>query len=722
MVDTERQPLDTRFAEMLHILHAGGNFSYWWNRDPKTGKKASEWWKADKPTNPTNGVVDAYFGVHPTIEIPTTNRRGEWAEPENVRAQIPYIAAINALFGEYDAKDFDNDKAAALAFIEKIRPQPSAIVDSGGGYHGYWFLSETWQLDTADDRQRAIDIQARWVKFVGSDEASKDLARVLRVPGTHNLKYDDKPLVELVKFDPSIVYSLESLVMLLPHEEAPQPRAAIAPRVEIADKRLAAYVERAYRDELSSVVLSRDGEKHSTLRNAAVKIGSILHYGISEDEAFNALHDAIAGKAKDIKRADDTIRDGLEYGKADPRDLETHLSNTTTTPTTSPQKPAQQATDTVVRLWLSEDELDRIKLPRFIVDGVIVFGETTVIYGPSDAGKTFIVVDMVMRTAQHYPVMYVAGEDMPGVRLRKLAWQQHYQRQPNGNFRMWQHAFSLFDNEDVETFIQQNRYAGTKIIVFDTLSQCSIGADENSNTDMAIVMNNANRIAHEVDAAVIVIHHTTKQESSWRGAGAIKGNSYGFLSVEKPDESIRLECIRIKNSPVFPDRYFKLVDVVVDGMVDNKGKPISSCVIRPSKMVIRSERLSKAQHKILDAIGVLTKSQGKATSADAMAYVETKGNGFYKPLNVLLDKGYIEKYTGRGVGYCITETGRDYLIKVLHEGGNMPSDDDTTSELFTVNEIKTEVDNEVNNTISDKLTNELTQVDEPSQFRDVLGY
>jgi hypothetical protein len=321
MVDTERQPLDTRFAEMLHILHAGGNYGYFWNRDPKTGHKVSEWWQVDKPTNPTNGVVDAYFGVHPTAEIPATNRRGDWVEPEHVRAQIPYIAAINALFGEYDAKDYGGKTETLHHIQQNVKPEPSIIIDSGGGYHAYWLLSETWQLRTADDRQKAVNIQAKWVVFVGSDLASKDLARVLRVPGTHNLKYDDKPLVDFVRYQPSVRYDLDYLVSLLPQDEAPQPHAAIAPRVDIADKRLAAYVERAYRDELSSVVLSKDGEKHPTLRNAAVKIGSILHYGISEDEAFTALHDAIAGKAKDIKRADDTIRDGLAFGKADPRDL-----------------------------------------------------------------------------------------------------------------------------------------------------------------------------------------------------------------------------------------------------------------------------------------------------------------------------------------------------------------------------------------------------------------
>lgn len=526
------------------------------------------------------------------------------------------------------------------------------------------------------------------------------------------------------------------------------PVTTTAP-VKIEDKRISAYVDRAFHDEIAAVALAPDGHKHETLRNAAVKLATLFTHGLDENTAFDALYNAIAGRARNANEAANTIRDGFNFGRDKPRDL-THLStvstqcqpvNSVSTPVSTTELTSQPSVNPqeYKRLWYTEDELQQIRLPRYIVDGVIVFGETTVVFGPSDAGKTFIVVDMVMRAAQHYPVMYVAGEDMPGVRLRKIAWQQHYKRQTNGNFRMWHGEFSLFDSEQVDTFIMQNRAANSKLIVFDTLSQCSIGADENSNTAMAMVMANCNRIAHEVGAAVIVIHHTTKQETSYRGAAAIKGNTYGFLSVEKQDEAIKLECVRIKNSPAFPDRYFRLVDVVVDGMVDSRGNPVGSCVIRPSKQVIKSDKLSKVQCKVLETIGIITKAQGKASAADAMNSLELKGNSFYKPLNVLLDKQYVARLTtkqGNSSGYAITENGRQYLISVANSTNPVTSDDDIITELFTINPIDLEVDTGL--TLVDSGVKELTQgltlqksgvvdtrltqVDEPSQFRDIAGY
>lgn len=317
----QRTPIDPQFKEMLNILHAGGEWAYWWNRDPKTNKKVSEWWQTANPTAPTNGVVDAYFGVHPVVQIPATNQHGESVPPHAVRSQIKYIAAVNALFGEYDAKDYSS-KADALTAVESVNPAASIIIDSGGGYHAYWLLDGTWELTTDADREKAKDIQARWVEYVGADTASKDLARVLRVPGTHNLKYEDKPIVSFVKYDIGLLYDLDELIALLPKPQAQPLNYDAAPAVDtIDDRRLAAYLDRALREEIANVALAGDGLKHPTLRDAAVKVGSLIPHGLNEEAAFNGLYNAISGRAKDLKNAADTIRDGLEYGKKSPRDI-----------------------------------------------------------------------------------------------------------------------------------------------------------------------------------------------------------------------------------------------------------------------------------------------------------------------------------------------------------------------------------------------------------------
>lgn len=182
---------------MLAWLHRGGAWAYWWTLPDRT----SFWWPAGQPAPLPAGERNIYMGVHPVSEIPTTNAKGKPVEPSQTRSQIEVIAAINCLFAEFDLKDFDGGRRKLHAHLASLTPRASIVVDSGGGYHLYWLFDEPFVLDTEEKRQQAIERQARWVDHVGADPASKDLARVLRVPGTRNRKYDPAPLVTIKRDD-----------------------------------------------------------------------------------------------------------------------------------------------------------------------------------------------------------------------------------------------------------------------------------------------------------------------------------------------------------------------------------------------------------------------------------------------------------------------------------------------------------------------------------------
>ncbi len=208
--------LSPETCQWLSILHRGGTCGYWWTAEGKY----SEWWESGEPTEVPQGEVNTYVGVHPT-----NRSRGR-----HERARISDIVAVNCLFAEFDAKDFGN-KAAALAHINTLPLQPPIIVDSGGGYHCYWLLRDTFVIATEPDRERIRRLQAAWVMSVGGDEGAKDLARVLRVPGTRNYKPQyapDFPVVTFVRTDFERVYTLDELERLVSFE--PPARARSVPR------------------------------------------------------------------------------------------------------------------------------------------------------------------------------------------------------------------------------------------------------------------------------------------------------------------------------------------------------------------------------------------------------------------------------------------------------------------------------------------------------------
>jgi hypothetical protein len=222
---------------LLSHLHRGGAWGYWWTPDGETftGKdglehraKVSRWYPIGERCGIPAAWADknVYWGVHPCTAIPPTNSRGEERKPHQVRAQIPYIAAINCLFAEFDGGADD-----ALTHLEDLPYYPTAVIHSGGGLHCYWCLEFT-QLVTDANRAEIDHIQKSWVHMVGSDDGAKDLARVLRVPGTRNYKPERRrpdgtyPTVEIVEYFPYRLYDLGRLAALLPPYRPPDPKPA----------------------------------------------------------------------------------------------------------------------------------------------------------------------------------------------------------------------------------------------------------------------------------------------------------------------------------------------------------------------------------------------------------------------------------------------------------------------------------------------------------------
>jgi hypothetical protein len=302
--------------EFLKALHRGGKHSYWWTPDPRR----SSWWHVETPTTLPNGRSNVYFGIHPVDTIPPTNAQGEPKPPEHVRSQINYVTAVNCLFAEFDANDFGGDKAAAWQHVEQLDPEPSAIIDSGGGYHCYWLLDETWFLHDEAERKKASELQADWVEYVQGDDASKDLARVLRVPGTKNYKYEPAREVAFVRCDLNVCYTRDALKART-HSTTPEPILA-TPRTQPSR---AEYLERWARGvkatAIEMVAQAQDHTKHQTRLKAAKLYGGLIPHGLAtEAEAEAVLYHAQEPKANHRSELK-TIQDAIAYGKNEPLKL-----------------------------------------------------------------------------------------------------------------------------------------------------------------------------------------------------------------------------------------------------------------------------------------------------------------------------------------------------------------------------------------------------------------
>ncbi len=307
----------------LQALQRGGTYGYWWTKpaDPDNPAKESIWWPITRPAPIPRGEKDVYFGVHPVAEIPKTNRHGQPVQPKNARSQNAAITAINCLYADFDASDFGDDLGAALEHITnelpKIgAPEPSVIIASGGGFHTYWLLAETWELATDTDRESATALQEAWPAYVGADRDVKDLARILRVPGTVNYKYDPPRPVEFLSCDLDRRYALGDLAALVPAvEDTSWMETDRTPVVRAGDDRERRYAVKALAGEAEKVRQATDSGKHLALLNAAIAAAGFVPL-ISEEEIEDTLYAASTHRNKELANARGTIKDGIGYGSA----------------------------------------------------------------------------------------------------------------------------------------------------------------------------------------------------------------------------------------------------------------------------------------------------------------------------------------------------------------------------------------------------------------------
>jgi len=114
---------------------------------------------------------------------------------------------LPALFVDLDFKILPEQEARTT--LSRFPLAPSALVQSGGGLHAYWFLNEPVSLLTQTERDKAKQTLRQLAYTLHGDLASAEPAHVLRVPGSWNHKYEPPRLVQIETLAPEHTYDLQ---------------------------------------------------------------------------------------------------------------------------------------------------------------------------------------------------------------------------------------------------------------------------------------------------------------------------------------------------------------------------------------------------------------------------------------------------------------------------------------------------------------------------------
>lgn len=268
-----QEPIIDQFATFLRIVHPQGYTYLGAFRDTYSPVNVNvPGADADRVlafANEHRAQRNIYFGVAPRND------------PDG-RA-IRYCLGLWALFADFDFKD--TPEADVRERLAAFPLPPSATIASGGGLHVYWFLSEPLYLVNATVRAKIILLAL--ANMLGADPLSAEPARILRVPGTLNHKYDPPRPVTFEHLDETQRYALDKVLAVLPTiPETPPERLkdpvkhslAMEARIEAAKRWLA---------ERAPAVQGQGGDAHTY----ETCCGVLIDHDLDVDSALKALHD-----------------------------------------------------------------------------------------------------------------------------------------------------------------------------------------------------------------------------------------------------------------------------------------------------------------------------------------------------------------------------------------------------------------------------------------------
>ncbi len=246
--------------------------------------------------------------------------------------------------------------------------------------------------------------------------------------------------------------------------------------------------------------------------------------------------------------------------------------------------------------WLiPADEFAQTPAPiSWLVRGWIQDQALVMVHGPSGGGKTFLVLDWLLRmaagggewqgkTVKPGDVVYLAGEGHHGLRGRIAGWKQHH---GVGRLAMWLSQGGTDLNTAAGLRMVQESIRALpvrpRVIAVDTLHRFLHG-DENSAQDAKTMLDACARLMDEFKCTVILVHHTGVSEeaqhrargsSAWRGALDIE-ISVIPTGAGKP---IEITQRKSKDAELAVPAWIELQQVHIAGWFDDEGNPATTAV------------------------------------------------------------------------------------------------------------------------------------------------
>jgi len=418
---------------------------------------------------------------------------------------------------------------------------------------------------------------------------------------------------------------------------APEIKPIVAVRTAPRPDGGSAYGLAALQRECDAIRSAGYGQQEHTINASSLKIGALVGGGeIDESIALSDLLSAGRNVSSQPGREawgdgeiDNKIRRAFVDGKATPRtapirptasfeppphmadfdpgyysslehDADEDLEPADPTAELEQEAKAEEAKKDTPKPGLSLvwfDEIEPVLDARDFVQGVLLEEGAAVIYGESNAGKTFWATDLALHVAAGEPwcdrrveqggVVYCVLEGGIGFRNRVSAWKS--QRDLAGEvipFAAITSSLNLLDPDaDTPRLIDAVKLAAetikspVKLIVIDTLSRAMAGGNENAPDDMGALVRNMDRIRAETGACVMFIHHSGKDQAKGaRGHSSLRAAIDTEIEVVADEGGAKTATV-VKQREMKKGDAFEFTLRVVELGTNRHGEAVTTCLV-----------------------------------------------------------------------------------------------------------------------------------------------
>jgi len=261
--------------------------------------------------------------------------------------------------------------------------------------------------------------------------------------------------------------------------------------------------------------------------------------------------------------------------------------------------------------------------PKWIIHDTLPQSDLAMMYGASGSGKSFFAMDLALSiatgtrwrdkdTAQG-TVLWIAAEAAGSMINRAKAYAQHYGTKLTNSFRIMIETPDLNMVEHVRDIGIDARKHKPLLIVVDTLTAASGGANENSGQDMAKILA-ACRALHKISKALILlIHHSGKDVTKGaRGWSGIKAAMQTEIEINLLESGERIAKI-VKQRDGEQDIEFPFQLLPID-LPDSNGVAQSSCIVEAQEGVFMVEMIVESEWSVCAAMGILSQRNDRVST------------------------------------------------------------------------------------------------------------